>query len=110
MYSSTNLTGSHPNLTSLAGSFLYRQADKETRLARPGLERDFPAMARDYAPHDVQSEACTLADLLGGEERLEDVVSRLARYPQPVVRDLHDYAIPLPVRTYPYPPVTIHGI
>ena len=41
---------------------------------RPGVHVDRAAMALDDAARDVEAETGALADVLGGEERIEDAV------------------------------------
>src|SRR5829696_2686848 len=48
-------------------------------------------MTGDDAPYDIQPEPGPGPDILCRVERLEDVDLRLARYPMPVVNDLHDH-------------------
>ena len=44
-----------------------------------GLEGDVAAVVAHDAAHDVEAEAGSFADRLGGEKRLEDVVLNLGR-------------------------------
>src|SRR3712207_5460131 len=48
---------------------LYGQTDHEAGLARLRVECDFPPVSNDDASYDVQPQAGSLANLLGGEER-----------------------------------------
>lgn len=50
-------------------------------------------MAGHHAPDYIQSETGTLADLLSGKERVEDVILDLGWYAGAVVDDLHGHPI-----------------
>ena len=69
-----------------------RQLHRERRAAlRLRLERDAAAVLLDDRVGDRQPEAGALADLLGGEERIEDLRLHVFRHARPIVVDLeHD--------------------
>ena len=77
-----------------SGLRLHRQPDLEAGVAGSRDEPDVPAVSADDDPVAyVQTETCTLAYILGGEERLEDATLDLLGDAGPVVRDLDQQSI-----------------
>src|SRR5215204_1196163 len=67
-------------------------------------------MTGDDAPYDIQPEPGPCPDILCRVERLEDVDLRLARYPTPVVNDLHHYARAFHVRPDSNASASVHSV
>ena len=67
-------------------------------------------MTGDDAPYDIQPEPGPGPDVLCGVERLEDVDLRLARYPTPVVNDLHHHAVAFYVRPDSDASASVHSV
>src|SRR5919202_1977595 len=86
------------------------QPDDEACIPGLRVEGDVAAVGLDDAPGDVQPETRALADFLGREERLGDSGLHLARYPRPIIGDLHRDVIPVIVRPDCYTPPTLHGV
>ena len=64
-----------------------RQVDDDGgALAERALDVDMAPRLGDEAVHHAQPQARALADLLGGEERVEDARQRLGRYPRTLSR------------------------
>src|SRR3954447_7121299 len=75
----------------LAGRTVDRQADLERRPARTGVDADVAVvLLDDDAPGDVQAQPGALADVLGGEERLEDARAHVLGDARTAVGDLDD--------------------
>src|SRR5437764_3002292 len=87
-----------PRTTGSVGRRLgQRKPDLEPGVPRLGEDLDVAAVAVDHDPvGDVQAQAGTLADRLGGEERLEDPRPDLLRDTRPAVADLDQDAVVLP--------------
>src|SRR5215204_2368405 len=67
-------------------------------------------MTGDDAPYDIQPEPGPCPDILCRVERLEDVDLRLARYPTPVVNDLHHHAPAFHVRPDSDASPSVHSV
>jgi hypothetical protein len=52
-------------------------------------------MTLKKSPHNIESEACTLTDTLGGEERIEDASLNLVRNSGTIIDDAHDNRVEL---------------
>src|SRR5829696_9622443 len=81
----------------------YRQPDLKAGVAGSREDADIPTVSADDDPvAHVQTETCALADILGGEERLEDALLDLLGYAGSVVRDLDQQSIAFVGRAEPY--------
>src|SRR3954467_11889788 len=86
-------------MTELLSGLGERQGDTERRPAGFRLERQRPAMAVDNdAPHGRKAQAGSVAGVLRGEERVEDVLAHVDRDARPVVGHLDDRAAALAAR------------
>src|SRR5580658_8264242 len=85
----------------------------------PGIARDrlygniAVVLVHHDAPGDVEPEPGSLAHGLGGEERLEDPIPDLRRYPRPGIAELHEHELPVQPRADgqgPRPPHSRHRV
>src|ERR671921_1797578 len=92
----------------------HRQPDLEASVTGFRDDADVPAVsANDDPVAHVQTETCALADIFGGEERLEDAILDLLGDAGAVVRDLDQQSIAFVGRAEPYAAGLIpvgHGI
>ena len=69
------------------------QGDAELRSTRGRVDLDLGVVVADQAPDDIEAQPRALADLLGGEERLEHARADVIWNARPVVYDADDDAL-----------------
>src|ERR1039457_2633700 len=87
-----------------------RKGDSKLRSSRRRLDLDLRVVVNDEPPHDIETQAGTLPDRLGGEERFENTLADLGGNAPSVVDDADHDALPLAFRGHVDPAGIGNGI